>query len=154
MKTQNGEPISLEKAKKYVEAFSPIKETTKTKILPKITNVDRKDTNVVNSERHHQSPANAFLFDAKHVTRFFTGDGPKADYLMVFLAADDKTAEPTVVVAGVNKVETDGDGIETFVSLAITDPATQHPPKQVLASFPGPEKDREKQQIFKVRHLG
>jgi hypothetical protein len=154
MNTQNGEPISLDKAKKYVEAFSPIKETTKTKILPKITDVDRLDAKIVNSEKHHQSPANAFLFDAKHVMRFFIGDGPKAEYLMVFLAADDKTAEPTVVVAGVNKIDTDGDGIETFVSLPIPDPATQHPPKQVLSSFPGPEKSREKQEIFKVRHLG
>ena len=71
--TNIGEPISLSKAEGYVEAYKPIKDALQNKILKKIDDKDRKDLNVFDSEKFHLSDTNAFIFDAKLVTRFFEG---------------------------------------------------------------------------------
>src|SRR5687767_3657929 len=132
--TNIGEPISLSKAEGYVEAYKPIKDALQNKILKKINADDRKDMKIFDSERFHLSDTNAFIFDAKLISRFFEGEN-KAQYLMIFLGADQ--FEPTVVVAGVNEHPTEPD---TFVSLKMADPASQHPKKRVDAIFPGPNK--------------
>ena len=132
--TNIGKPISLGKAKGYVEAYKPIKNALQNKILRKINDNDRKDLKVFDSEKFHLSNTNAFIFDAKLITRFFEGKN-KAQYLMIFLAADN--FEPTVVVAGVNEHPTEPD---TFVSLKMAAPASQHPKKRVDAIFPSPNK--------------
>src|SRR5688572_17315378 len=132
--TNIGEPISLSKAEGYVEAYKPIKDALQNKILKKIDDDDRKDLKIFDSEKFHLSDSNAFIFDAKLITRFFEG-GNNAQYLMIFLGAD--KFDPTVVVAGVNAHPTEPD---TFVSLTMSDPASQHPKKKVDAFFPGPNK--------------
>jgi hypothetical protein len=146
MKLENtGKPISLSKAEGYVQAYKPIREALQNKILKKINDDDRKDTKVAHSEKFHLSDFNAFIFDAKLITRFFEG-GNNAQYLMIFLAADE--FDPTVVVAGVNEHPTEPD---IFVSLPMADPASQHPKKKVDAIFPGPDKTNKNDLYIKLR---
>jgi hypothetical protein len=143
--SDTGQPISLKQAETYVEAYKPIKDALRNKILKKIDDNDRKDLKVKDSEIFHLSDTNAFIFDADLVTRFFYGDNP-AQYLMVFLAAD--KSEPTVVVAGVNQHPKDPN---VLVSLKMENPATQHPKKRVDAIFPGPNKDNQSDLYIKLK---
>ncbi|HEY0742182.1 MAG TPA: hypothetical protein VGD40_12000 [Chryseosolibacter sp.] len=142
-----GSPINLEKAKRLVEAYHPVRLATTAKILSKVTDDDLNDSKfaVRRAMEYHSVNVNAYLFDAGLVTRFFEGH-ERAEYLMVFLAADDD-GKPTLVLAGLNKVA--GKDKE-FVSLNINDPGTQHPPKYADLSFPGPEKANDGRLLVKL----
>jgi uncharacterized protein (DUF736 family) len=142
-----GSPISLEKAKRLVEAYHPVRLATTDKILSKVTPDDLNDSKfaVRKAMDYHLVNVNAYLFDAKLVTRFFEGS-EKAQYLMVFLAADDD-GKPTLVLAGLNKRS----GKENeFVSLNVSDPGTQHPPKYADLTFPGPERENDGRLVVKL----
>jgi hypothetical protein len=75
----------------------------------------------------YASTFNGYIFDKDLVDRFF----PAARYLLVLQAAS-SDGTPTVLLAGCN----DGDESGSFKTLAIEEPASQHPPKQFMAEFP------------------
>ena len=81
----------------------------------------------VEAVNFYGSGYNGYIFDRDLVTRFF-GD---AQYLLVLVGAA-PDGIPTVLVAGC----VDGDDEDTFKSLNIENPASEHPPKQFTASFP------------------
>lgn len=131
---QAGMPITADVAQKYIEAYLPLKDCLKKKVLKKITPADEaQDNDFTGTKKFFDSDVNAFLFSKETVMRFFEKEAD-AGYLMVILAAKFKEEEagiPTVVIAGVNKTDNN-----TFVSLNIKDPATEQPPRIVITEFP------------------
>jgi len=134
-----GKPISSEEAEKYVKAYLPLKNCLQTQIIPNInpTQIQAAADIFNDTKTLFNSSANAFVFSKELIMRFFPNDSttPSADYLMVILAAkyegSDK-GEPTVVVAGVNQTANN-----QFVSLDITEPGTEQPPRSAIINFPG-----------------
>ena len=141
-----GEGITIVEATNYVDEYLDLKKALKKDVLTKITSSERLNTDkkVKEAEKYFQSNANAFIFSREMITRFFdvTEKNPNpAEFLIVFLGAryaDPEKSNPTVVVAGVNRHP---EKANTYVSLNIDFPATQHPPKIADYQFPGPDKD-------------
>lgn len=101
-------------------------------------------------EQFHLSSFNAFVFSRDEVLRFFFGDAippspeGQAKHLMVILGAQHEQingfqiGQPTVIISGVNEMTDNTEGPSfKFRSLNITDPATEYPPRSVIAELPG-----------------
>lgn len=139
-----GVPRTAADAQKYINMQISVKKFLQENILTSIPAADfvsnqlMKDTNTF-----FDSDANAFIFDKTTVMRYFQPDdknAPTAEYLMVILGTkykdDDEKGNPTIILAGVNE-DKSKPGTNTFLSLNIKDPATEHPPRQTISNFPG-----------------
>ena len=142
-----GKKISIVEATNYVDEYLHLKNQLQNSILIKVTAEERanKYLKINETEKHFHSDANAFIFSEEMISRFFkkteTNSNP-AKFLMVFLGAkysdtDADKSNPTVVLAGVNKHP---DKPNTYVSLGIDFPATEHPPQIANYKFPNSEK--------------
>lgn len=127
----NGTPIGRTEAEGLVQASHSIKTLHDGYVQGVLTGA-RKPTEAIN---FYGSGYNGYIFDKQLVERFF----PDAQYLLVLIGAlpkkqnpDGSEGMPTVLLAGCVDGPTEG----TFKTLNITNPASQHPPKQFLADFP------------------
>src|SRR5688572_5677534 len=127
MSTKFGAPVTMDQAKTYVETYKSLRDTLIDNVFPK--NSAPPNDDVRQSIEFHTSEANAFIFDAELVAKFFETPNP-AKYFMIFLGADG--VKPTIVLTGVK----DGEKENTFVSLGFTKPPVQHPKIKVDAVFP------------------
>jgi hypothetical protein len=137
-----GTPIKAEEASKYLKKYLEVKKNLKKEVIPlkKVKTISLPEMNELNT--FHNSRVNAFVFSKELIERFFSGKDdqgkeiPKAEYLMIILSAKyrkpDTIGMPTIVVAGVNKKDSE----DRYVSLDVPYAADQQPPTTSIVEFP------------------
>ncbi|MGZ3872343.1 MAG: hypothetical protein ACXVJD_05475 [Mucilaginibacter sp.] len=144
-----GKEITAEQANQCIQSYRAIEEV----LHSAVTDITASSSVETSAARDYlKGKYNAFVFDKASVERFFS-NGNNADILMVILGAqpeDDtmntfKKHDPTVILVGCKQI---GD---TFYSLPIEYPATEHPPRDVRTAIPNPIAGVPRQIEFTIR---